>query len=83
MSKSRSSARPTGNNNVDLELKRIWDKLNEISSDLDNVKRGNASNEERLTFRFVQTGEGRYLEARFTNGWARLPLSFNYIDKKE
>ena len=83
MSKAKSSARSTGNNVIDTELSRIWDKINSISESLDNIKSGSMGTEDRGSFRFVEIGSDIFIEVRSTKGWARLPVSFNLISKKE
>ena len=83
MSKATSSARATGNNSVDMELKRLWDKVNELSRKLDNISTGARKLEEGSGFRLVDNGDKQYLEAKFRNGWARLDANFNTITKKD
>jgi len=69
--------------NVDIELKRLWDKINSISEKIDSLKVGSSSAESSGSFRFVDTGSSRHLEARFKDGWAKLPTNFELISKRD
>ena len=69
--------------NTDTELKRIWNKLNELSTALDNINQGMRDNEGKGSFRFVESGSDRFIEARFKDGWARLATSFTLVTKKD
>lgn len=90
MSKAKSSAKSVMATdakdvarNTDIELKRLWDRVNELSTALNNVNQGMRDNEDKGSFRFVESGNDRQIEARFKDGWARLATSFTLVTKKD
>lgn len=83
MSKVKSSAKATGNASVDSELRRLWDAVNKLSEQMDNINVGERSPEGGSGFRFVESGDSLKIEAKFKNGWAQLPIDFVLKDKKD
>ena len=72
---------------INKELHRIWNKIDELDKKLQSVGTGdiNVEKPETSNIRFTQTkSEGKtklYLEARFPDGWARLNIPFDWIRK--
>lgn len=74
---------------INKELHRIWNKIDELDRKLQSVGIGNINIEEQTTsnIRLAQVksegGTKCYLEAKFPDGWARLNIPFDWIKKVE
>ncbi len=72
---------------MNKELHRIWNKIDELDKKLQSVGTGdiNVEKPETSNISFTQTkseGETKlYLEAMFPDGWARLNIPFDWIRK--
>lgn len=92
-SQHRSSGRPISGktpqeiaSNTTSEIKRIWDRINEIAKKLNESSTGNTGVSDSVTeIRLVQVKEAGdnayYIEAKYPDGWCRLSTKLERITK--